>query len=100
MKIDNLVQWFLVNVLGRKPAPVESRVFPSLLEGGDAVCCDDDTMDAFMTVCREDTESHLSEVAKLVSAKTPKVSKKNKKTNKSKTKSVKVKKPVWKTAKK
>ena len=87
MKIDNLVQWFLVNVLGRKPAPVEFRVFPSLLEGGGDACCDDETC------CKDDADE-------LVSVKIPKVSKKTKKAAKPKKKSVKAKKPVGKKAKK
>ena len=106
MKIGNLVQWFLVNILGRKPAPIEPRVFPSLLEGGGDACCDDDETcckddaDAYTALCREDPEWHLPEADELVSVKIPKVSKKTKKAAKPKKKSVKAKKPVGKKAKK
>jgi hypothetical protein len=94
MKIGNLVQWFLVNVVRRKPAPVEIRVFPSLLlEGDDASCKDDGDC------CSDDYEWDLL-VDEVVPAKPPKAPKKTKKAVKPKNKSVKAKKPVGKKAKK
>lgn len=37
MSINNLVKWFVKNVLRQNSAPNEPRVFPSLIEGGDFV---------------------------------------------------------------
>lgn len=96
MKISNLVQWFLVNVLRIQPELVEPRVFPSLLGDGGELWCTDD-----LDCCSNDDKLDLIVLDEgLWSAEPLKSPKKTKKATKPKKKSVKTKKLVGKKAKK